>query len=702
MSKKTSDKQYVGYTATSLPGSAPGFSPSQSGNQSEPPSPVSGRYYGEMTAPNSGRFALELRVDIDPRYADSPVFNRVSGDVYQVYQFGKVYQESWVVDNPTVTWSASSVEVTGPVRYYRGIHLPTRVQIVIPWSSADIGQAEVTFTKGDLFPAAVYHCKRESNAFRAVSLEVDVCHSVNVPPLLPSYDTYAHSNRPADLPQRTLTIEECYQDAGVAMSVNPTHSIVDDSANPTWNDAELHDAMETYFSEYSGAWPKWYVWCLLASTYHIPEVAGIMFDYRKPPYRQGCAVFRNHVWFKGLPSGVPANDAQAEALREFLFCYVHEIGHGFNLMHSWQKLYANPPQTNRPDALSWMNYVWKYDQRNGPGTFWANFCFTFDDEELVHIRHGDRNTVIFGGEPFAEGAALSDIPEIYGEAPVKFIVRSKEYFHFLEPVILELKVKNISDEPMNLSTELNPEFGGVLIFIQRPDGHTVAYEPVLCKLSRIELKKLDPNGRHCQNILVSFGRHGHYFDEPGLYRIRAVYQGLGDMFVPSDIHQIHIGHPLSQDEDHAARDFYSRDTGIALYLGGSDSPFLKTAMDYLQAMAKQFQESPVGAHLSLVLGQNLARPFHRIEDRKRILFRQIDPEGALNLINRAFKQHEQDETTFQNITYHEGAREKATLLAMQGKIREAKEELKELVEYLGGKGVKRDILDGINAYAKKL
>ncbi|NIN69588.1 MAG: hypothetical protein GTO63_33880, partial [Anaerolineae bacterium] len=161
-----------------------------------------------------------------------------------------------------------------------------------------------------------YSCDRKSSAFREVTLEVDVCQSVNTQPILPSYDTQAHSNRPSDLPQRTLTIEEAYDEAGIDVTINPTRSIIDDTALPdtNWLPSELHDAMETYFSRISGSWPKWHLWGLLASGVFedpviglLPGVAGIMFDAAaayggagEPPERQGCAVFRNHWWFNDL------------------------------------------------------------------------------------------------------------------------------------------------------------------------------------------------------------------------------------------------------------------------------------------------------------------------------------------------------------------------------------------------------------------
>src|ERR671919_674686 len=75
--------------------------------------PVSGRYEGSRTTPVAGGELLDLRVDVDPRYANSPVLDRVSGDFYTVYSIRilgriirwRVYRESWIVDSPRVTWS---------------------------------------------------------------------------------------------------------------------------------------------------------------------------------------------------------------------------------------------------------------------------------------------------------------------------------------------------------------------------------------------------------------------------------------------------------------------------------------------------------------------------------------------------------------------------------------------------------------------
>jgi hypothetical protein len=64
-----------------------------------------------------------------------------------------------------------------------------------------------------------YVCRRQGDWFREMNLEVDVCQSVSNGSVLPRYDTHGHDDRPAELPRRLLTIEECYREAGVKMTV---------------------------------------------------------------------------------------------------------------------------------------------------------------------------------------------------------------------------------------------------------------------------------------------------------------------------------------------------------------------------------------------------------------------------------------------------------------------------------------------------
>ncbi|MBY0294754.1 MAG: hypothetical protein K2X71_01770 [Methylobacterium sp.] len=691
----------------------------------ERPAAVSGLFQGEMMLPQPGRYLLELRIDVDPCVENSPVMNRISGDLYQLSRtnitgmptrISRTYIESWIVDRPLVRQSEDRIVIEGAVRFWLGTHAATSCEVVLTWpGSPSVVTAIVTFTETGGAQRS-FGCHRTAEYFRSVDLEIDVCASVNQAPLVPRYDTHWHSDRPAGLPRRVLTIEEAYREAGVRVSINPDHTIIDDS-DPnfeSWSPAELHDAMETHFSQYGGTWPNWQMWGLLAGLFDNPGVGGVMFDAAsqvggagKAPERQGFAVFRKHEWFNDLIDGNPDTQSEASAMRKFLYTWVHEAGHAYNFLHSWDK--------GRPDALSWMNYDWRYDARNGQDSFWRRFQFRFDDDELIHLRHGNRAAVIMGGDPWSKGSHLEApnlaMSQIEGDAPLELLVRSVGYFEFMEPVHIELRLRNLMpDVPVAIDKRLSPEFGGVVIYIQRPDGSIVQYDPIMCAVGTPEIQVLAPGGgpegadRFSKEIFLSYGSSGFYFDRPGEYRIRAVYQGPGDVTVPSDSHRIRIGFPASREDDRMAQDFFSQDVGLALYLRGSRSPYLDKGREVLERITQVEPDSPRAAKVSMTLAQGLARPFFRIDPAKGKVVRSAsaDPRGALALTNSAVTALQQRADKTANLAYGIVVRRRAEYHRAAGDPQAAQAELATLRATLAKRGVNRPVLERYEDFEQNL
>lgn len=683
--------------------------------------PVSGTYEGEMTAPSSGVEALVLRVDIDPRSVTSPVMDRVSGDLYTVrsFRFGGVtyqwrtYTSSWIVDDPEVDWSPCGVEITGRVRYWQGAHPQTNLLISIPWGTfTAAGPATVTFSR---FGTAnrVYGCRRTSDAFRDLQLEVDVCASVQGGPLLPTYNTHAHATRPAGLVARDMTVVSAYDEAGVRISVT-TASVIDDSAAAfaSWSDAELHDAMETHFSQYAagGGWPKWHMWGVLCGRHDSSGLAGIMFDYGaayggpgRAPERQGFALFREHPWFNSLPGGVPTNQLQAQALRQYLYTWIHEAGHAFNFVHSWNK--------GRPNALSWMNYP-----QNVPG-FWDDFMLRFDDEELIHLRHGDLASVVPGGQAWATGfhlheddAALTLAP-VEGEMPLELLVRSRDYFEFLEPVEVELRLRNLTNIPLEVASVLLPEYGHVSIHIRSPAGIIHEYEPLHCKLAPTQMTTLQPLSaeqgadRFSQKVSLVFGKAGFPFAEPGEYAVRATYHGAQGMTILSPVHRFRVGLPVSREQDRFAAQVFQPTVGVALYLEGSASPHLSAAMDTLREMADRFSDTMVGVQAAVAVAKGAGRSHFRYEDANRPVLREVhapDPEAVLAATAPALRMLRSSEDRSANLLHHDLVRNRAGALAKMGRVAQAKKEVTDLRTVLARRGVNPPVLEAVETFGKGL
>src|SRR5262249_6978687 len=147
-------------------------------------------------------------------------------------------------------------------------------------------------------------------------------------------------------------------------------------------------------------------------------------------------------------------DAGEPGTREELHTWIHELGHAFNLVHSWDKADVGAqlgPRGGLGD-LSWMNYSDKYqfdDSIQGSAAFWDRFRFRFTTNELIHLRHAFYNNIVPGGADFfALGAsakqhdesALVAMTEPLTSASGLTLDLSARPFLFGEPVTVELKL----------------------------------------------------------------------------------------------------------------------------------------------------------------------------------------------------------------------------------------------------------------------
>lgn len=695
-------------------------------------SAISGTYRGFLTAPPGATQRLDLRVDVDAAIDNGAVLQRVSGDILRVERVtlpGKppreteIYQESWIMEQPRVQSTSGALQITGAIRFWNGFHPKTSAKIRIPLKLAGAA-AEVTLQRQSS-PPMTFSCPPLGKFFRAIHLEVDVCKSVNKAPILPLYATHSLKQRPPQLANRTLTVERAYGEAGVELVIrDKARSVIDDTKmlENGWTDAELHNAMERNFTQYKGQWPRWEMWGLVAAKYVDDVVGGIMFDFAaaadgsggagRAPERQGFAVFRRHFWFDDLVEK-PQTPAQFEAARKFLWTFTHEAGHALNLVHSNEK--------NRENALSWMNYDWQYDSLHGPGSYWKSFRFQFDDEELLHIRHGNRSSVIMGGDPWASGGRAEAPPgaealpmppgamvSVTGELPLELTLRAQPYFEFLEPVSVEVRAKNLLSIPVTITSAMHPEFGSIRLYVRRPDGRIVQYMPISCKLAEERTIELAPAGaedgsdRYSRTVFASYGRYGFYFDEPGQYWLRAVYQGPGNLLVPSNLLRVRIGHPRSDAADRIAQDFFSYESGASLYFGGSHSEFLAKGMDTLRAVVDEHRETLAAAKIAARIARGVGLPFHDLRENETLTRVRGNHEEAMALSETALgtfrKRHSKD----LNIVLERLMRTRADLLLRQGDEKRAYDEMCALAREMRRGGVKDAVVEKIERDAASI
>jgi hypothetical protein len=330
---------------------------------------LSGRYR------SSGKLSLELRVDID---GYRPV-NKVSGDFFIAR--GKTrYVGSFISDitkKPKI--KSGNVIFEGKCKFTWNAQF-SKIQVKIqcnPQKSTP-RKATIQFLSEDGTLGGKYDCNFESNYFRTVQYEQDVEEGVK------PFESYDTSSLEGGGPDRRLSVEVAFAEAGIEIQRMPSNII---NSHKEWADEELKHLMKKYFNLLKDE-PQWKVWLFAANKQERgSSKRGTIICGKRP--RQGCVVFHYSI-----------NGSDPVSLREQIWTYVHELGHCFNLLHSHQKARSDSVIENRPYALSWMNFPHYYP--DGSSEYWKKFEFQFDDEEIIHLRHGFRNDVIMGGNDFRD------------------------------------------------------------------------------------------------------------------------------------------------------------------------------------------------------------------------------------------------------------------------------------------------------------
>lgn len=556
---------------------------------------VSGRYNGSL-----GSFRVELRVDVDR----TRPLRKVSGDFYSVSGSTTSYVGSFIVNTLAITSTSAQITLRGLGSFTFSPGAPV-VQVTIPRRLIFQPAAPATlqfFTTGGA-PGSTYSCELRSTFFRSVFLETDRVSNVTTP-VFSSYNT---GSLPSGGPARNLSVASAFGEAGIEMIPTTGSNVINvTEAGASWSDAELHASMVRHFSQFRDQ-PQWAVWQVACQLHDLgPGLLGIMFD-QAGLQRQGCAVFH-----AGLGGTTP------EQLRLQLYTYVHELGHCFNMLHSWQKSLANPPGVDRPSSLSWMNYPWRFP--GGPAAFWNGFAFQFDDAELLHIRHAFRNNVVMGGNPFATGSALID-PDIMADlvednSRLEFEIKPSHRAYALgEPVVLRLTLQAADRRGRTVHPNLHPKAGNTTIAIAKPNGQAVAYEPYIEHIMAAQPVHLAEGETIDETAYIGFGKDGLYFEQPGTYRLRAIYHAPDGSRVMSNVVELKVRYPVNTEEQDLADLLIGEEQGALFYLLGSDSKSLDGGNAAFSTVLDKHGKHPLADYVRLATGTNLSRSFKTIDDK---------------------------------------------------------------------------------------
>jgi hypothetical protein len=638
-------------------------------------------------------YQLELRVDV----GGTRPMNRVSGDFFSSGGGTSAYFGSFRVDAATITTTPSQVQIEGLGTFTWTAGAPY-VRVTIPRVTILQPQAPATvqFVMPPSTPGATYACAYASPYFRTILWEQDSVAGV-VP--FVSYDTAALP-APAGSPGGVLDVPAAYRLAGLEVLATGTPNVIPvgaAGADAKWSDAELHAAMVANFSLWADV-PQWKVW-LLVATDHVGGYRGIMFDYTDTHQRQGCAVFYNQI------QGAAPADQRAQ-----LRTYVHELGHCFNLLHSWQKNLADPPaplgDNNGLGDLSWMNYTWQYQPSVGPGgdaAYWAAFPFQFTDNELIHLRHALYNNVVMGANAFGKGAADIDADQF--SAPVQdrsglaLELRAKRAFAYGEPVVVELKLSGTDTRGVETHGFLHPNDDFVSIAIRQPSGRVVLFRPLLrhC-VGEDRTLRIDPGSALYESAFIGHGSDGSYFDQPGRYAIRAAYVAADGSRIVSPITELRVRTPLTAADAEAGELLMGDQQGQLLALLGSDSEHLSDGTAAMQELLERHGDHPLATFARLVKGVNATRDFKLLGADKTVAVRAAETQVGMDELAKVEKASMEADAGVDNITLNYVIRTRARAEAKAGDTARAQSTLEALPGVFEGR-VKPDVLATIRRQA---
>lgn len=573
---------------------------------------VSGRY---TNCPRPWK--IELRVDVD---GFRPM-KKVSGDYYYVSGSTTSYYGSFILEAPSISVSSTQVTITGIANTTWGTSYK-KLRVVIPRhtiyqpkANAHIQWMTLTNKKG-----AAYVCLYESPYFRSVDLEQDKEQGVT------PFSAYNTGSLPSGGSARNLTVAKAFGEAGVEMRTSGVSNTVatSEAGDSKWSNAELHNAMEKHFSLWKDV-PHWKVWLFHAMKHDYgPGLLGIMYD-QKGKQRQGCASFYQSI-----------SGNTAAKLRDQLYVSVHELGHCFNLFHSFHKKYMKPALPNRPGSLSWMNYPQNFP--GGKAAFWNAFPFQFDNLEVVHLRHAFRNNIVMGGNPFGTGAAFENheafADNVNDRSGLRLSITLPRTMVYGQPVVANIELRGTDGQNKVVHQQVHPNFGFVQIAVQKPNGEVLVYHPPMEHCIADDLTTLVGSDQAiADSAYIGYdAEHGQIFTEPGSYKLRGIYYAEDGSVILSDATSFQVLAPATVADQQAAELMLGDEQGMLLYLLGSDSPYLQKGNDALDEVAAKFSQHRLAVYAQLVQGFNASRPFKTIQDDNQISERIAQPDKANKLL----------------------------------------------------------------------
>ena len=309
------------------------------------------------------------------------------------------------------------------------------------------------------------------------------------------------------------------------------------------------------------------------------------------------------------------------------------------------------------------------------------------------MRHAPARFVQQGNADWFDDHAFEGANELpYSQLAVQLRVhrRNGARFEFLEPVVLEVKLTNVSQRPCVVDANQLAHTDDMVVIIKRRGGAARQWTPFARYCIDTEPRVLAPGESMYGSLPISVGTNGWDIAEPGSYEVQVLLRH-GEEDVVSDPLTIRVDPPASREDEHVAQDVLTDEIGRALAFGGTRA--MGGAVDTLQEVTVRLPERRIATHAQLALGNALAQRYKLLDPGDgrrgaRIVLADAAPDEARARLDVAL--HESPQTaadTLGHIDYTQRVVDGAAFLAREGADSEAAAALGEAKAVLADRGV---------------
>jgi hypothetical protein len=146
------------------------------------------------------------------------------------------------------------------------------------------------------------------------------------------------------------------------------------------------------------------------------------------------------------------------------------------------------------------------------------------------------------------------------------VVGGKPRYELGEPVLLELRLRNVAPEPVRVLSALDPSEGTLEVTVTLPGGRVQPFVPIDRTRRLSPLVELPPGGTLHACLDLTLGRLGFPFKTPGTHEVRVAYVGAeGAIAVATRALEVAPGGA----DEAVVRELFDARVGRVLYVDGT-------------------------------------------------------------------------------------------------------------------------------------